>query len=288
MKRPSGKWLSIFIAVLVAGGLALYAASAGNQKISTTSLPTAAPTVAAPGATPAPDLAAAPAASGSAVPGMSVGSLISLVLKVGIVAALLALSLWALRKYAGSGPRSGGRTGAIQIVDTISVAQNRAFYVLDVGDRAVVVGATPQQLAVVAEVTDEDVLARLRQRPQAAAPPLAGLWRQFGNMRERQNELRSVAQAHRPEPEEAPVTDPPARRSKPAARPAARAAAEPARLQPTNGESFARTLAAASIAQQAEPAPAPRPRPAALPAIDDTERLRALSERLGAAQEGAR
>ncbi len=320
-KRPSGKWLSVIIAALVVGGLALYAASAGNKPIPTTSPlqsqaapPAATATGTTPDATPAPapapDVSAAPPATGSAVPGMSAGSLIGLLVKVGIVAALLALCLWALRKYAGSGPRLGGRTGAIQIVDTISVAQNRAFYVLDVGDRAVVVGATPQQLAVVAEVTDEDVLARLRQKPEPAAAPLAGLWRQVNGMRERQNELRSLAQARSPQRDAEPA-EPAPRRSRPAAPPDATAAPAPARLQPDNGASFARTLAAASIAQQAAPdaqaiarppapspdsvpagvAPRPRPRTVA-PAInasnDGSGRAHAASERLGAAQEPAR
>ncbi len=320
-KRPSGKWLSVIIAALVVGGLALYAASAGNKPIPTTSplqsqaaAPAATATSTAPDATPAPapDVSATPPATGSAVPGMSAGSLIGLLLKVGIVAALLALCLWALRRYAGSGPRLGGRTGAIQIVDTISVAQNRAFYVLDVGDRAVVVGATPQQLAVVAEITDEDVLARLRQKPEPAAAPLAGLWRQFNGMRERQNELRTLAQARSPQRDAEPA-EPAPRRSRPAASPDASAAPAPARLQPENGASFARTLAAASIAQQAEPdaprppypdssaaqvsaspsaatpaAPRPRARTAAPSTTDDAGRARALSERLDAAQEPAR
>jgi len=323
-KRPSGKWLSIIIAALVVGGLALYAASAGNKPIPTTAplqsqaaAPAATATSTAldatPAPAPAPDVSAAPPASGSAVPGMSAGSLISLVLKVGIVAALLALCLWALRKYAGNGPRAGGRTGAIQIVDTISVAQNRAFYVLDVGDRAVVVGATPQQLAVVAEVTDEDVLARLRQKPEPAGAPIAGLWRQFSAMRERQNELRAVAQARASESEAEDVSPAPPRRTHATAPQNSPVTAGPAPLQPNNSASFARTLAAASIAQQAEPA-APRPphpvpsaaqnsasaaavtpaaprsraRSVAAATNDDAERLRALSERLGAAQEPAR
>lgn len=323
-KRPSGKWLSIIIAALVVGGLALYAASAGNKPIPTTSplqsqaaatTTTATSTTpdATPAPAPAPDVSASPPATGSAVPGMSAGSLVSLVLKVGIVAALLALCLWALRKYAGNGPRAGGRTGAIQIVDTISVAQNRAFYVLDVGDRAVVVGATPQQLAVVAEVTDEDVLARLRQKPEPAGAPIAGLWRQLNSMRERQHGRRTVVHTHLSEPEAEDTAEPvPPRRPRPPAPPNP-SAVEPARLQPDKSTSFARTLAAASIAQQAEPDVPRPPRPvpseaqpstspvaatAAAPRSparsvaastnDDAERLRALSERLGAAQEPAR
>ena len=106
-------------------------------------------------------------------------------------------------------------------------------------------------------------------------------------MRERQNELRSITRARGPEPEAEDTAAPAPRRQRPAAPQSPSATADPARLQPDNSASFARTLAAASIAQQAEPA-APRPRTVAPATSDEAERLRALSERLNAAQEPAR
>jgi flagellar biogenesis protein FliO len=102
---------------------------------------------------------------------MSAGDLPGLIVKVGIVAGLLGGSLWLLRRYAGPGLRQSGRTGVVNIADTVPLAQGRALYVIDIGERALVVGATQQQFSLLAELTDTAVLERLRARPERPAAP---------------------------------------------------------------------------------------------------------------------
>ncbi len=166
MGRLSGRWLGIGIAVLVVGALALIAAGSGGHAAAGTG----------------PVIAGAPATSGSGpqpAAGMSVGALVGVLLKVGIVAVLLGASLWLLRRYAGTSTRAAGRTGAVHIADTIPIAQGRAIYVVDLGDRALVVGATPQQFNLLGEMTDPATLAKLRSAPERSAPSLTGLPQRF-------------------------------------------------------------------------------------------------------------
>jgi flagellar biogenesis protein FliO len=163
MGKLSGKWMGIGIAVLVVGGLAMYASG---------SSPSTAP---ATGAFPSATAAAEEPRSVPAVPGMSSGELAGIAVKLGIVGALLGGSLWLLRRYAGPGTRQNGRTGLINIADTVVLAQGRALYVVDVGDRALVVGATPQQLSLLAELTDTTALEKLRLHPERPPAPWTDL-----------------------------------------------------------------------------------------------------------------
>src|SRR5581483_267451 len=168
MSRIPGRWLGIGIAVLIVGALALYAAGSGSHAAS--------PSTTGSGGLFAPvDGQPQPAQTIQPVPGMSSGESAGLVVKIGIVAAILGGSLWLLRRYAGTTNRGGGHTGAITIADTIVLAQGRALYIVDVGDRALVLGATPQQLTYVADLTDPDVLEKLRAEPVRPVSPLAGI-----------------------------------------------------------------------------------------------------------------
>ncbi len=171
MKRRSGRGLAIAVAVLAVVVLAAYTLTAGTERT---------PGVAGPPvATQAPsqqEVAADAAAHGRPAGSelLGAGDLIRLLLKTGVVVALLGVSLWALRRYAGAAPLRRS-TGAVTVAETLPLAQGRAVYVLDVGDRALLVGVTPQQLTLLGEVRDTAVLAKLRAAPEPSAPALAGL-----------------------------------------------------------------------------------------------------------------
>ncbi len=170
MAKSKGRWWGVVLAVMVAGALALYAASAGETHApAATATQTSEPSLS--GFTGVP---AAPTSPPTA-PALSGSDIAALIVKIGVVAAVLGASLWLLRRYAGQRGRVQGRTGAVAIADTIPLAQGRAVYVLDVGDRALIVGATPQQLSLLAELTDEATLARLRATPERLASPMAAL-----------------------------------------------------------------------------------------------------------------
>lgn len=163
MTRISGRWAGIGIAILVVVGLAF---AAVNGRSSPPPQATVTPISVESGA-PAAEPAVQPVTT---VPGVSFGSAGGLVLKFGIVAAILAASLWALRRFTGGGSRAGGKTNAISIADTIMLAQGRALYVVDVGDRAVLIGSTAQQFSPLAEITDPTLLETLRAQPERPAP----------------------------------------------------------------------------------------------------------------------
>lgn len=197
MQRISSRWWSVIVAVVVVGGLAVYVA-AGNARVTP---PQTAPAATAAGA--APGVLTAPRAvptqsadplhnTGQSTPALDGGTLVDLLIKVGIVGALLAGSLWALKRFTGGSSRGAGRADAIHVLDTVPLAQNRALYVIDVGDRAVVVGATPQQFSFLADVTDAATIERLRQHE--SAPVASGIATGIGAL------LGRTQSAKRPSP----------------------------------------------------------------------------------------
>lgn len=253
MQRLSGRWLGILIAVIVVGALGVYVATSSSHPAGLGLQPTPAADGSASAVAPA-------GQPGSAVPGMSAGTIVGLILKVGIVVVLLGGCLWLLRRFAGNSSRGSGRTHAITILDTIPLAQGRAMYVLDVGDRAIVVGATPQQFSTLAEVTSESVLERLRSGPQRPELPLKGLSLQLGGALQRFAAARAAGRTQRePEPED----DADAVADLAAVMRATRSAGRDA-----GRESFAETIAAYGEAAPPAVRPLVRPRPQPEPAAD--------------------
>jgi flagellar protein FliO/FliZ len=216
------------------------------------------------------------------VPGLSAGAMAGLVFKVGIVAALLGGSLWLLRRYAGANPRTGGRTGAVAVVDTIALAQGRVLYLLDVGDRALIVGATAQQLSLVGEVSDAGVLARLRETPERAMPPLSDSFQRLGSFVQSLSAGRITA---RP-PARNLVTTPDAPRGSGGQAADEQAFAELLAEYTASGYAGAdhRSQAGGSVPPQRSTA---APRAEAGGTDDRNARLRLLAERLRAARETA-
>jgi|GEM_PF-4635123 len=185
MTSLPSRWVGTIIAIVVVAGLAIYVVAAHGAR--------AVPAQTAPAATAAPAgvLTAAPPATASAggaqrgsqqPPGFSTGDLLDLAIKIGIVGALLAGSLWALKRFAGGNARPAGRSGVVRVLDTIPLAQQRALYVVDLGERAVLIGATPHQLAFLAEIVDATALAQLRATgaKSTGAGTSAALSRFFG------------------------------------------------------------------------------------------------------------
>lgn len=292
MTRISGRWIGIGIAVLVVVVFAIVALN-GNSRPQPQA--TVTPVYTEGGAT----ATAQPPATltTTKVPGMSIGSAGGLVLKFGVVAAILAASLWAMRRFTGAGARTSSRTNAIAIADTIMVGQGRALYVVDVGDRAVLIGGTPQQFTTLADITDAALLEKLRTQPEKPALALNGLTSRLETAIRGFNNARVAAQAARATARATAIDD---------AHDSAHALRRP---RPTPA-SFAETLGAVGDTPDFEltapPDPteaptgrlrrvrAPRSEENTIPAFtpeaitpDTTERLRALSERLRAVRESA-
>lgn len=226
MPRLTGRWIAIGIAALIAAVLTIYAAAGASR-------PRPAPATDLPIAT---QPTAAPAVQ--TIPGMSAGALVGTVLKVGIVAALLAASLWALRRFGGAATRPAGRTGAVTVADTIPLAKDRAVYVLNVGGRSLVVGATAQQLSLLAEITDLEMIDRLHATPERPGVPLAGISQGLQSLLKQVTARPAPARAARSERTAIP---PEPRRSRVAA---AAATLEGGPVAPSTTETFAALLRA--------------------------------------------
>lgn len=136
-----------------------------------------------------PLLVAAPALAQAAVPQHEVGGVaawgawdwISLTLRIGAVLLVIWGSVVAMRWYVRrmNGEASGGLTRAMQIVETRALGPNRALHLVRIGDRAVLIGATPERINALMEIDEpgelEQIFAGHHDTTRPAANLLAGL-----------------------------------------------------------------------------------------------------------------
>lgn len=107
------------------------------------------------------------------------GLLARLVLVVGVIwVAVLGMRWYVRRVNGGMAGRSGG---ALEVLETHALGPNRALHLVRLGDRAVLIGATPERITSLLSVEDTEELRRLTDRPEPAlrgvrAGSLAGLF----------------------------------------------------------------------------------------------------------------
>jgi flagellar biosynthetic protein FliO len=81
------------------------------------------------------------------------GAALDLMLKLGAVLALVYVSLAALKRYTGGTAKQRG--ALLDVLDSKTLAPNRAVYVIRAGDKQLVLGVTQHQITTLAElVTD--------------------------------------------------------------------------------------------------------------------------------------
>ncbi|HMQ51756.1 MAG TPA: flagellar biosynthetic protein FliO [Anaerolineae bacterium] len=156
-KRPQALWLWLAVPVI---GLALWLAQ--NQ-----SLPAALPR---PTASPATEPQTAPETflpeydpqadlfeTGPEQPEPVWQTATTLVLKLGLVLGLVYVSMAGLRwlKQHKVGGLGGGHT--VRVLETTGLGPNQALHLVVVGDKTLLIGATPQQLSLISELTDISV-----------------------------------------------------------------------------------------------------------------------------------
>lgn len=122
------------------------------------------------------DAATTPVASSvSAGGGFSLGGgqLVSLAWRLGLVVIIIAGSIVGLRWWGKrtAGPRS--TTGFIRVVDTLAIGTGRTIHLVAMGDRVIAIGATPQQLTFLNELSQEEAQDIMKRTTQAADQPLA-------------------------------------------------------------------------------------------------------------------
>ena len=83
------------------------------------------------------------------------GQAASLILRLGLVALIIAGSIVGLRWWGKrtAGPRS--TSGFLRVVDTLAISNGRSIHLVALGDRVIAVGATAQQLSLLNELSDD-------------------------------------------------------------------------------------------------------------------------------------
>lgn len=92
--------------------------------------------------------------------------------KLLIVLGLFFLAVRLLKPLA-SGASAGAPQGLVNVLGTMALGPQRQLYLLEVGDKVILVGATSQQLSALGEITDPDVVERMRAAQRAASVPFA-------------------------------------------------------------------------------------------------------------------
>jgi flagellar biosynthetic protein FliO len=91
--------------------------------------------------------------------------------KLALIVALIYLTVWLLRRFMNGTRGAAWRPGAVNVLDTTFLAPNRALYLVELGERVLLLGATPTQLSTLSEVADPEQVARLRERYARPAGP---------------------------------------------------------------------------------------------------------------------
>lgn len=101
------------------------------------------------------------------------GELISLAWRLALVIVIIAASIVGLRWWGkkAAGPRS--TTGFLRVIDTLAISNGRTIHLVALGDRVIAVGATPQQLTLLNELTAEEALHVVAQSASTSDQPLS-------------------------------------------------------------------------------------------------------------------
>ncbi|MCC6388615.1 MAG: flagellar biosynthetic protein FliO [Dehalococcoidia bacterium] len=101
------------------------------------------------------------------------GEAASLILRLGLVAIIIAGSIAGLRWWGKrtAGPRS--TSGFLRVVDTLAISNGRSIHLVALGDRVIAIGATAQQLSLLNELTDDEAAQVRTMTAQDPTQPLA-------------------------------------------------------------------------------------------------------------------
>ncbi len=147
--------------------------------------------VATDAATPAATVSAAASPSGSGF-SLGGGQLVSLAWRLALVAVIIAISIVGLRWWARktSGPRS--TTGFLKVIDTLAISNGRTIHLVALGDRVIAIGATPQQLTFLNELSDDEARHVIDSLPQQADQPLSAFAAELFQSVRRTTTARSI------------------------------------------------------------------------------------------------
>jgi flagellar protein FliO/FliZ len=121
-----------------------------------------------PGATPA----AEGAGVGSGVATFGLGDWFGLAVRLALVVAVIWGGVAAMRWYVRrmNGAKGRGAFGALEVMETHALGPNRTLHLVRLGDRAVLIGATPERITQLLTVDDPEELERLSAQPDDTSP----------------------------------------------------------------------------------------------------------------------
>ncbi len=155
-------------------------------------------------ASPEPAAETDPAESivGTKVSGFSTGDVLGLLWRLALVAGVIWLSILALRRFVTRSQRTSNAAGTLKVLETIGLASNRTVHLLEAGDRVLVVGSTPNHMALLAELTDAEVVTALRRGADRGTTRIATLGDMMRNAG--QTVIQRAMAARRPDASAAP------------------------------------------------------------------------------------
>lgn len=107
---------------------------------------------------------------GGGVSSFGLGDWVGLVLRLGLVLGVIwgavAAMRWYVRRTQGVGGR--GTLAALEVIETHALGPNRALHLVRLGDRAVLVGVTPERITSLMTVDDPEEVRRLSERPETS------------------------------------------------------------------------------------------------------------------------
>ncbi len=108
---------------------------------------------------------------GGGVSSFGAGDWAGLLIRLGLVLAVIwgavALMRWYVRRAQGGG---SGRGQVLEVIETHALGPNRTLHLVRLGDRAVLVGATPERITSLLTVDDAEEVRRLSERPEPESP----------------------------------------------------------------------------------------------------------------------
>ncbi len=107
---------------------------------------------------------------GGSVSTFGFGDWVGLVFRLGLVLGVIWGAVAAMRWYVRRSQGMGGRNGlaTLEVIETHALGPNRALHLVRLGDRAVLVGATPERITSLLTVDDPEEVRRLSDRPEAS------------------------------------------------------------------------------------------------------------------------
>jgi len=99
-------------------------------------------------------------------------SALDFILKLALVVILAYVSMLALKKFTQRRTAASGKGAALRAVDTIGLAPNRQLHIVTLGERAFLLGSTPESVSLISDISEaQSVPGATKSPPHAEQDP---------------------------------------------------------------------------------------------------------------------